>query len=61
MTWSRSQKARTRPNWVLEFADADVGDADGLGYVADQGPEELPAGAGGGSLDHCAEGVQVVG
>src|SRR5262249_1067264 len=31
------------------------------GHVADEGPEELPADAGGGPFDHCAEGVQVVG
>src|SRR5262249_506455 len=45
----------------LEFADGGVVDADGLGEVADQGPEELLAGADGGPFDHRPEGVQVVG
>jgi hypothetical protein len=46
---------------ALEFADADVVDVGGLGQVADEGPEELLAGAAGGPLDHRPEGVQVVG
>jgi hypothetical protein len=46
---------------ALEFADAGVVDVDGLGEMADEGPEELPADAGRGPLDHRPEGVQVVG
>jgi hypothetical protein len=46
---------------LFEFGDADVVDVDGLGQVADEGPEELLAGTAGGPLDHRPEGVQVVG
>src|SRR5262249_31328165 len=49
------------PRQALELADGGVVDVDGLGEVADEGPEELLAGAAGGPLDHCPEGVQVVG
>src|SRR5262249_36646756 len=46
---------------VLEFADGGVGDRDGLGQMADEGPEELLADAGGGPFDHRPQRVQVVG
>src|SRR5262245_5197575 len=46
---------------VGDCGDHGVGYAHGFGHVADQGPDELPAGAGGGPLDHRSQGAEVVG
>src|SRR5262249_43937287 len=46
---------------VLEFADAGVGNSDGLGQMAGEGTEELLADAGRGPFNHGTESVQVVG